>query len=76
MRVGKAEQSRMNKKGLHLEIPGWGKLRLQQALFDLNATLALDGILPEAVGERLLRLQETLALSVWLLRIPMVRQLI
>jgi len=64
MRVGKAEQSRINKKGLHLEIPGWGELRLQQALFDLNGTLALDGILPEAVRERLWRLQETLALYV------------
>ena len=52
----------MNKKGLHLEIPECGKLRLQQALFDLNGTLALDGILPEAVRERLVRLQETLAL--------------
>ena len=54
----------MEKRGIYLEIPGWGELRLQQALFDLNGTLALDGILPEAVRKRLARLAETLALYV------------
>ena len=42
----------MKKKGLNLEIPGWGLLRLRQGLFDLNGTLCLDGILPETVRER------------------------
>ena len=54
----------MEKKGLDLEIPGWGKLELRNALFDLNGTLALDGILPEAVKDRLHRLQEILAVYV------------
>lgn len=52
----------MDKKGLNLEIPGWGELRLQQALFDLNGTLALDGILSNPVKERLHRLQDILAI--------------
>ena len=50
----------MHKRGLNLEIPGWGELRLQQALFDLNGTLALDGILSDTVKERLHRLQDIL----------------
>ena len=54
----------MDKRGLDLVIPGWGTLEVQNALFDLNGTLALDGILPEAVKERLHRLQEMLAVYV------------
>jgi len=54
----------MHKRGLDLEIPGWGTLELQNALVDLNGTLALDGILPETVKERLHRLQEMLAVYV------------
>ena len=54
----------MNKKGLHLEIPGWGELRLTRALFDLNGTLALDGTLAETVKARLERLQTILAIHV------------
>ena len=51
----------MDKMGLQLRIPGGGKLRLQQALFDLNGTLATDGIVSEEVRKRLRRLQEILA---------------
>jgi soluble P-type ATPase len=54
----------MDKKGLDLEIPGWGTLKLQNALLDLNGTLALDGILPETVEKRLHRLQELLTVYV------------
>ena len=54
----------MHKRVLDLEIPGWGTLELQNALVDLNGTLALDGILPETVKERLHRLQEVLAVYV------------
>ena len=52
----------MDKKGLNLEIPGWGELRLEHALFDLNGTLALDGILSDPVKERLYRLQDILTI--------------
>jgi len=52
----------MKKQGLKLEIPGWGTLIAKQALFDLNGTLATDGILPEAVKEKLRLLQDLLAL--------------
>jgi soluble P-type ATPase len=48
----------MAKRGLNLDIPGWGALRLNQALFDLNGTLALDGIISDPVRERLQLLQE------------------
>lgn len=51
----------MKKKGLTLEIPGWGTLTVKQALFDLNGTLAIDGVLPEAVKEKLRLLQDRLA---------------
>jgi soluble P-type ATPase len=54
----------MDKKGLHLEIPGWGTLEVQNALSDLNGTFGLDGILPETVKEKLHRLQEILAVYV------------
>ena len=51
----------VKKKGLEVEIPGWGILAAKQALFDLNGTLATDGILPEAVKEKLRLLQDLLA---------------
>jgi soluble P-type ATPase len=54
----------MKKQGLKLEIPGWGTLTAKQALFDLNGTLATDGILPGAVKEKLRLLQDLLAVYV------------
>jgi soluble P-type ATPase len=55
---------KMDKRGLNLEIPGWGTLEVQNVLLDLNGTLALDGILTKAVKERLHRLQEMFAVYV------------
>jgi P-type E1-E2 ATPase len=54
-----------SRRGINLEIPGWGALHLSSALFDLNGTLALDGVLSEGVRERLQRLQELL--SIWVI---------
>ena len=51
----------MKKQGLKLEIPGWGTLTAKQALFDLNGTLATDGILPGTVKEKLKLLQDLIA---------------
>jgi len=51
----------MKTQGLKLEIPGWGTLTAKQALFDLNGTLATDGILPGAVKDRLRLLQDLLS---------------
>ncbi len=51
----------MKTQGLKLEIPGWGTLTAKQALFDLNGTLAIDGILPGAVKDRLRLLQDLLS---------------
>jgi P-type E1-E2 ATPase len=51
----------VEKKGLKLEIPGWGTLTAKQALFDLNGTLATDGTLPEAVKGKLRLLQDQFA---------------
>jgi P-type E1-E2 ATPase len=51
----------VEKKGLKLEIPGWGTLKAKQALFDLNGTLATDGTLTEAVKEKLRLLQSLIA---------------
>ena len=52
----------METMGLQLEIPGGRELRLRKALFDLNGTLATDGIVSEDVRKRLRRLREVLAL--------------
>ena len=54
----------MDKRGLNFNIPGWGALRLRNGLFDLNGTLALDGVISESVQERLRRLQEILSVYV------------
>ena len=54
----------MDRKGLRLEIPGWGLLELGQALLDLNGTLALDGVISESVRNRLKRLQEIIPVYV------------
>ena len=51
----------MKKRGLRLEIPGWGTLSVKQALSDLNGTLATDGIVPGAVKQKLKLLQNQLA---------------
>ena len=54
----------MSRSGFQLEIPGWGFLHLLHAVFDLNGTLALDGVLTEGVRERLRRLQHVLSVHI------------
>lgn len=49
---------------LELTIPGFGRLDLTDAVCDYNGTLAADGLLLEAVQERLQRLSERLRVHV------------
>ena len=42
---------------IELEIPGRGHYQLQHVVFDVNGTLALDGILLEGVAERIMALR-------------------
>lgn len=41
---------------MELNIPSFGEFHIKYLVFDLNGTLGLDGIIPESVRERLLRL--------------------
>ena len=43
---------------IEIEIPAFGLLRLEYALFDVNGTLALDGHLLPGVAERMAMLQQ------------------
>ena len=43
---------------IEIEIPGWQVLRLAHAVFDVNGTLARDGVLLSGVAERIALLQE------------------
>jgi P-type E1-E2 ATPase len=45
---------------IEVTIPGWGELRLQYAVLDVNGTLALDGVLVDGVAERLTALRPQL----------------
>ncbi len=45
---------------IRLTIPGRGDIQLQHAVFDVNGTLAVDGVLIDGVVERLNRLREQL----------------
>jgi soluble P-type ATPase len=49
---------------LSISIPGWGDLHIANVLFDLNGTLAFDGIIADSTRERLKILGESLALYV------------
>lgn len=49
---------------LLISIPGYADLTLTSALFDLNGTLALDGLIADSTRERLISLSESLALYV------------
>jgi soluble P-type ATPase len=49
---------------LSVSIPGWGNLYIANVLFDLNGTLARDGIIAESTRERLQVLSEHLSLYV------------
>lgn len=50
--------------GISIVIPGSGPLHIQNVLFDLNGTLACDGIIVESTRDRLRKLGENLALYV------------
>jgi P-type E1-E2 ATPase len=45
---------------IQLNIPGRGEIELHHAVFDVNGTLAVDGVLIEGVAERLKQLKEHL----------------
>jgi soluble P-type ATPase len=47
-----------------VDIPGRGPLRIENVLFDLNGTLACDGLIAESTRERLTRLGDGLTLVV------------
>jgi P-type E1-E2 ATPase len=49
----------INKRFLEIAIPGRKGLHIENLLFDLNGTLALDGHLLEGVEERLSQLKES-----------------
>jgi soluble P-type ATPase len=49
---------------LSVSIPGFGDLTVDSVLFDLNGTLACDGIIPVSTRERLKALSQTLKLYV------------
>ncbi len=54
----------MDRPGLHLEIPGRGALRLRRLVTDYSGTLSCGGRLSPGVRERLVRLAETLEITV------------
>ena len=41
---------------IQISIPGSGELQIEAALLDLNGTLAVDGVIPPGVRERVTRL--------------------
>ena len=49
---------------ISITIPGREKLQLTDAVFDVNGTLAVDGVLLAGVAERLQMLQEHLTLHI------------
>jgi soluble P-type ATPase len=49
---------------IHIEIPGRGMIELQHAVFDVNGTLAVDGLLLPGVVERLKVLADFLSIHI------------
>ncbi len=49
---------------LNLDIPGFGKMELEHAVFDYNGTLAVDGKLIQGITERLEKLSQILVVHV------------
>ncbi len=47
-----------------VEIPGTGKIEIENLLCDLNGTLATDGIIATATKERLLKIKEFLDIHI------------
>ena len=49
---------------MNIEIPQRGKIELQHAVFDVNGTLAVDGIIISGVAERLKLLADLLSIHI------------
>ncbi len=49
---------------IRIDIPGRGRIELADAVFDVNGTIAVDGVLIAGVAERLHRLREHLAIHI------------
>ena len=49
---------------IRIDIPGRGLIELTDAVFDVNGTIAVDGVLIAGVAERLPSLQEHLAIHI------------
>src|SRR5260221_3330290 len=49
---------------IRIEIPGRGMIELQHAVFDVNGTLAVDGLLLAGVGVRLKVLADFLSIHI------------
>lgn len=49
---------------IRIDIPGRGVIKLTNAVFDVNGTIAVDGILIEGVVEHLQGLREHLSISI------------
>ena len=49
---------------IRIDIPGRGLVELTDAVFDVNGTIAVDGVLIAGVTERLQRLREHLAIHI------------
>ena len=50
--------------GMRIEIPGYKTLELKYLVLDYNGTIAVDGVIPEEVKERLCQLSEQLEIYV------------
>ncbi len=49
---------------IRIDIPGRGLIELTDAVFDVNGTIAVDGVLIAGVAERLHRVREQLAIHI------------
>src|ERR1700694_4704337 len=49
---------------IRIDIPGRGRIELTDAVFDVNGTIAVDGVLISGVAERMQRLREHLAIHI------------
>src|ERR1700730_3865350 len=49
---------------IRIDIPGRGRIELTDAVFDVNGTIAVDGVMIAGVAERLQRLQEHLSIHI------------
>jgi soluble P-type ATPase len=55
---------RENCLGISVDVPGYGALQIKHILFDLNGTLARDGVIADSTRERLQKLAEHMTLYV------------